>query len=123
MRKQMTHKEFIALAKYLEAHKAQIHQERPSYAAVAQQAGMELGFECTDNNVRAAAVACDMVWTARRTTVVSRTTRQHVSRILAKAVLKIASELGIQLEPQVAEIARARRITDETDAGGETARA
>ena len=66
MSRQLTHRQLIALSKYLEAHRACIGAERPSYAAVAQQAGRELGFACTIANVRSVAEACEMTWSARR---------------------------------------------------------
>ena len=118
MRSQMTHKQLLSLAKYLETHKDRIHAERPSYAAVARQASAELGFDCSDNNVRAAAEACEMVWTARRTMGNgSRASRKHVSRVLARAVLEIADALDIKVDQNVHRIALGRRLEDEQPSG------
>ena len=69
MSRQLTHRQLIALARYLEAHRGCIHAERPSYAAVAQLASRELGFACAVANIRTIAEACDMTWSARRAPV------------------------------------------------------
>jgi len=110
MRNQMTHRQLIALAKYLDAHSEQIRAERPSYAAVARQAGEELGFACSDNNVRAVADACEITWTPRRVCGGSRSSRKHVSRILARGILEIADALDIKLDQDVHRIAQGRRV-------------
>ena len=110
MRNQMTHRQLIALAKYLDAHSEQIRAERPSYEAVARQAGGELGFTCSENNIRAVAEACEMTWTPRRDPEGSRASRRHVSRMLARAVLEIADALDIKLDQDVRRIAHGRRV-------------
>lgn len=112
MRKQMTHKEFIALVRFLEANKQRLQEERPSYLAVAQQASAELGFVCTVNNVRAAADASDLSWTARRSPLGGRASRKHVTRILARAVMEIADALDIRVDQDICRIARGRRLSD-----------
>jgi len=112
VRKQMSHKELIALARWLEAHRDQIHRERPSYGVVARQASAELGFACTENNVRAAAEACEMVWSVRRTGGAPRASGKHVSRILARAVVEIADAVGVKVGQDVHRIARGRRVTE-----------
>jgi len=110
MRNQMTHRQLFALADYIKAHSEQIRAERPSYAAVARQAGGELGFACSENNIRTVADACEMTWTPRRVCGGSRASRRHVSRILARAVLEIADALDIKLDQDVRRIAHGRRI-------------
>jgi len=112
MRKQMTHKEFITLVRFLEAHKQRLQEERPPYAAVAQQASTELGFDCTENNVRAAADACDLAWTARRKSGCARASQKHVSRILARGLLEIAAAFDIKLDQDVHRIANGRRLSE-----------
>ena len=112
MRKQMTHKEFITLVRFLEAHKQRLQEERPPYAAVAQQASAELGFDCTENNVRAAVDACDLAWTARRKAGCARASQKHVSRILARGLLEIAAAFDIKLDQDVHRIANGRRLSD-----------
>ena len=110
MRNQMTHKQLLFLAKYLETHKDRIHAERPSYVSVARQASVELGFDCSENNVRATAEACEMGWTARRMMNNGcRASRKHVSRVLARAVLEIADALDIKVDQNVHRIALGRR--------------
>ncbi|MFB3892009.1 MAG: hypothetical protein ACE15C_08295 [Phycisphaerae bacterium] len=112
MRKQMTHREFITLARFLEAHRQRLQEERPAHAAVAQQASSELGFACTDNNVRAAAEACGMAWTARRKAGCARASQKHVSRILARGLLEVAAAFDIKLDQDVHRIANGRRLSD-----------
>ena len=121
MRKQMSHKELIVLVHYLEAHRDQLHLERPPYAAVARQASAELGFRCTENNVRAAAEACDMAWSVRRTGGAPRASGKHVSRILARAIVEVADAAGVKVDPDVLRIAQGRRVGEGSPA--ETAHA
>ena len=118
MRNQMNHKEFLALAKYLEAHAEQLRAERPGYAVVAARATEELGFTCTECNMRAAAEACEIAWPVRQTSS-GRATHQHVTRILARAILEIADALDIKIDRDVARIANGRRIGDDQVAGSE----
>ena len=115
MRKQMTHKEFIALVRFLEANQQRLQEERPHYAAVAQQAGAELGFACTENNVRAAAGACDLAWTARHRTANGRASQRHVSRILARGLLEVAAALNIRLDQDIHRVANGRRLSETPD--------
>ena len=110
MRNQMTHKQLLSLARYLEANKDRIHSERPGYAAVARQASTELGFECSENNARTAAEACELAWAPRRA---GNGSRNHVSRILARALLEIADALDIKVDQDVHRIAMGRRVGDE----------
>ena len=112
MRKQMTHKEFITLVRFLEANKQRLQEECPSYVVVAQQASAELGFACTENNVRAAADACDLAWTARRKPCCGRASQRHVSRILARGLLEIAAALDIKLDQDVHRLAHGRRLPE-----------
>ena len=122
MRKQMTHKEFITLVRFLEAHKQRLQEERPPYVIVAQQASAELGFACTENNVRAAADACDLAWTARRKAGCARASQRHVSRILARGLLEIAAALDIKLDQDIHRVAHGRRLSEavEPHAAGAT---
>ena len=113
MRNQMTHRQLIALAKYLDAHSEQIRAERPSYVAVARQAGEELGFACSQNDIRAVADACEITWSPRHASGGTRASRKHVSRILARAVLEIADALDIKLDQDVRRIAHGRRVADD----------
>jgi UV DNA damage repair endonuclease len=112
MRKQMTHREFIMLVRFLEAHKQRLQEERPPYAMVAQQASAELGFVCTENNVRTASDACDLTWAARRKIGSGRASQRHVSRILARGLLEIAAALDIKLDQDVHRIANGRRLSE-----------
>jgi len=114
MSTQMSHKELVALARYLEAHREQLHRERPPYAAVARQASADLGFACTEHNVRAAAEACEMAWPARRSGGGPRASAKHVTRVLARAVVEIGDAVGVKVDRDILRIARGRRVTEET---------
>lgn len=105
----MSHKQFLSLAKYLEAHVERLHRDRPSYREVAERAAQELGFDCTENNVRAAAKACDLVWTARRSTG-RKASAKYVNRLLARGIVKIAEALDIEVDPDLHNVARGRRV-------------
>lgn len=110
LRKQMSRKEFVTLVRYLEAHREKLLQERPRYLVVARMATAELGFGCTENNVRSAAVACDMKWSARRSC--GRSSHGHVSRILARAIVELATAAGVKVDQDVQRIATGQRIGD-----------
>lgn len=107
MRNQLSYKQILALAKYLETNHDRIRAERPSHVAVARQASAELGFECSEHNVRAAAEAGALAWTPRRT---GNGARNHASRILARSVLEIADALDIKVDQDVHRIAMGRGI-------------
>lgn len=109
MKNQMNRKQFLRLARYVEAHGEQLHAERPSYAEVARRASSELGFACTESNIRAAADACDLTWTARRTAG-PRASSKYVNRILARGIVEIADALDIKVDQDLRRIACGRRV-------------
>ncbi|GEM_PF-4331776 len=72
----------------------------------------------SEDELKANAEACEMVWTARRTMGNgSRASRKHVSRVLARAVLEIADALDIKVDQDVHRIALGRRLEDEQPSG------
>lgn len=109
MKNQINRKQFLHLARYVEAHGEQLHAERPSYAEVARRASSELGFACTESNIRAAADACDLTWTARRSAG-PRVSSKYVNRILARGILEIADALDVNVDRNLRRIAAGKRV-------------
>ena len=84
----MTHKDFHALVKYMEAHRESILAERPHREILAERAAAEFGFRCTRNNIKAAAKLCAMEWTAVRSNVGKHLApRVSVARVLAEELI------------------------------------
>jgi hypothetical protein len=92
----LTNNQKFRLQSWLHKHRNSLKQEQPNSATVAKQATEELGFVCSERNIRSAAEAAEVKWYGRRSKdeAPKRQCSGHISAILATAIIELAKELG-----------------------------
>lgn len=98
MRHYITRKETIQLTQYFITHVKIIHSTRLRYSVIAEYASRELGFAVTEHNIKTIATACDLDW-------LPITTASNPLSLLARNILNIAEECGMERDPDVFDIA------------------
>jgi len=105
----MTVTQLFSLGDYLKSNRRRIQAERPDFAAVAAAASAELGFVCTEDNVRCVAEACEIAWVSRRN---GKGSPDCALRLLARALVEIADALDVKVDRDVRRIAMGRRVEE-----------